>query len=93
MKLSIFALTSILGTSSAFVAPRFSVKSTAVAMADIEASEVFETEELTPIEPPTPELPEMSMSMPFMKRPAALTGKICLDFLQNPLFFSNQLFA
>ncbi len=75
MKLSLVAIASVLGTSSAFVAPTLNARSTTVSMADIEATETMETDEAAPVVPPTPELPEMSMAMPFMKRPAALTGK------------------
>ena len=76
MKLSLVAIASVLGTSSAFVAPTLNARSTAVSMADIEATESMEIDEAAPVVPPTPELPEMSMAMPFMKRPAALTGKM-----------------
>ena len=87
MKLSTIAFASIIGSSSAFVAPRTIATPSAVFMADVEETEV--TEEVA-FEEPAPALPEMSMSMPFMKRPAALTGEFiwfCVDFctMNEPL--------
>ena len=76
MKLSTIAFASIIGSSSAFVAPRTIATPSAAFMADVEQIEA--TEEVL-LEESVTELPEMSMSMPFMKRPAALTGEfICL---------------
>ena len=90
MKLSIFALTSTLGSTSAFVASNTYTQPSALHMADIEATEfsdiVVEEEPLTPSTPP---LPEMSMSMPFMKRPAALTGALAGDAGFDPLGFAK----
>jgi hypothetical protein len=90
MKLSLFALTSILATSSAFVAPSSMRQSTSMSMADIsnESTEVA-AEELAPIDE-TPVLPEMSMSMPFMKRPVALTGALAGDVGFDPIGFAKS---
>merc|ERR1719512_328393 len=94
MKLSSFALAATFGTASAFVAPNANIhaKSTVMHMADIEATELSD---VTPIAdeseiPSTPPLPEMSMSMPFMKRPAALTGALAGDVGFDPIGFAKS---
>jgi len=40
--------------------------------------------------PPTPPLPEMSQSLPFLKRPAALTGKLAGDVGFDPFGFAKD---
>ncbi len=89
MKLSTFALASIVGSASAFVAPSTYIQPTALNMADIEASEIADIPMEEPETPSTPPLPEMSMSMPFMKRPAALTGALAGDVGFDPIGFAK----
>eukprot|EP01083_Nonionella_stella_P310190 1101176_1 len=91
MKLSLLALTSILGTSSAFAPQGGMGQSTIVNMADIntETTEVAVEEVAAPIDD-TPQLPEMSMAMPFMKRPVALTGALAGDVGFDPIGFAKS---
>lgn len=86
MKLSIFALASILGTTSAFVAPNTVGQPSVVRMSEMEVNEVAEV--AAPVVE-TPTLPEMSMSLPFMKRPAALTGALAGDAGFDPIGFAK----
>lgn len=91
MKLSTFAIASLFGSASAFTSPLKTVRSSAVFMADVELTEVTETleEEVPVVVAPTPELPEMSLAMPFMKRPSALTGTLAGDVGFDPLGFAK----
>ncbi len=91
MKFSTLVFASLAGSASAFVAPSTVAKATFVSMADIELPETTDLADEVPIiiEDPTPELPEMSMSMPFMKRPAALTGALAGDVGFDPLGFAK----
>mmetsp|Transcript_3055 Transcript_3055/g.3477 ORF Transcript_3055/g.3477 Transcript_3055/m.3477 type:complete len:260 (+) Transcript_3055:307-1086(+) len=87
MKLSIIALTAILGSASAFVGPNKLRTSPVVRMS--ETAEILDVADVAPVETVevTPTLPEMSQSMPFMNRPSALTGALAGDVGFDPLGF------
>lgn len=85
MKIATFAL--VTATATAFTVPQrthTSSRSVGLRAADV-ASEMGEP--MMPESEPEPELPEMSMSMPFMARPAALTGELAGDVGFDPLGF------
>jgi len=87
MKLfSAIALLSVSG-ASAFVAPQQRMSST-----QLRASEIMDTPEdmMEPVSEPEPVLPEMSQSMPFMKRPSALNGALAGDVGFDPLGFAKS---
>jgi hypothetical protein len=85
MKLS-FALTLSAITGAAAFAPiTNNARSTAFRMSEISAEEVPVIEIKEPVE----ELPTMSMSLPFLTRPAALTGVIAGDVGFDPLGFAK----
>lgn len=91
MKLSLFTLATVLSTSSAFVAPRTnSMIRTAIQMSDTETTETVDAAEVAPIEETPITLPEMSMSLPFLTRPAALTGALAGDVGFDPLGFAKS---
>lgn len=70
----------LIASASAFTAAPSAKTTSALRMADI-----------APEEPtPEPELPEMSESMPFMARPAALTGELAGDVGFDPLGFAKD---
>lgn len=82
MKLTILA--AILSTASAFAPSKLASTTTAIRMSD-EA-------QMPPMEEPiTPAvtLPAMSMALPFMPRPSALTGKLPGDVGFDPLGFAK----
>jgi len=79
MKLSLFTLAATLGASSAFVAPKSGSVTSSLRMSDAVADK-----------PVVPELPEMSESMPFMKRPTFLTGSLAGDVGFDPLGFAKS---
>jgi hypothetical protein len=54
-----------------------------------EAAEPIPESELVIEKPPAPELPKMSESMPFMARPAALTGELAGDVGFDPFGFAK----
>jgi len=82
MKFSLLSLAATLGAVSAFTATNNVQFSHKLHMSDV-AVEMNE-------EPPTPQLPEMSQSMPFMKRPSALTGSLAGDVGFDPLGFAKS---
>jgi len=87
MKLfSAIALLSVSG-ASAFVVPQQRMSST-----QLRASEIMDTPEdlMEPVSEPEPVLPEMSQSMPFMKRPSALNGALAGDVGFDPLGFAKS---
>ena len=86
MKLtSAIALASLVGTTNAF-APS-STKSLSLSLKMSELEMPVETAE--EFGEPEPVLPEMSQSMPFMKRPEALTGALAGDVGFDPLGFAK----
>lgn len=89
MKLSLLTLATVATTTSAFVAPsaRTTQSTTTMKMSEMEITE--ETEIAAPVEDSTPTLPEMSMSLPFMKRPSALTGALAGDVGFDPIGFAK----
>ena len=86
MKLSCaISLLSLYG-ASAFAPMQMKSASTFLNAADVaEFSEPMPEPELEP----EPELPQMSQSMPFMQRPAALTGELAGDVGFDPLGFAK----
>lgn len=90
MKLSILTLVSITATASAFVSPQLAQPRTSLRMSEME-TEIIDEVIAAPIEvEPVPTLPEMSMAMPFMKRPAALTGALAGDVGFDPIGFAKN---
>ena len=86
MKLSIALILSTITGASAFapISNNARTTATAVRMSD-EAAPI----EDMPVEPAVIELPAMSTSLPFLTRPAALTGEIAGDVGFDPLGFSK----
>ena len=80
MKLSATLIIAAIGSASAFVAPSPSTFNTALRMA--------EDSEAAPEEPVT--LPESSMALPFMSRPAALDGSMAGDVGFDPFGFAKD---
>lgn len=79
MKIFAASLIALVGSASAFTTPVTKTTS-ALRMADV-----------APEEPtPEPELPKMSESIPFMARPAALTGELAGDVGFDPLGFAKD---
>ena len=87
MKLSFaISLLSVYGASA------FAPLQTKSASTFLQAADVAGLAEPVP-EPepePEPELPQMSQSMPFMQRPAALTGELAGDVGFDPLGFAKS---
>jgi len=83
MKLfSAITLLSLSGVS-AFVVPQQKLSAM-----QLQAAEIMEAPE--DMSEPEPVLPEMSQSMPFMKRPSALTGSLAGDVGFDPLGFAKS---
>jgi len=76
-----------LSSATAFVVPQQRFAAT-----QLKASEILETPEdmSEPVPEPEPVLPEMSQSLPFMKRPSALTGALAGDVGFDPLGFAKS---
>ena len=91
MKLSLFAFASVATITSAFTAPnaRTTQSTTTMRMSESETENTVGAEMEAPVEDSTPVLPEMSMSLPFMKRPAALTGALAGDVGFDPIGFAK----
>jgi hypothetical protein len=81
MKLSAAIIVASLTTASAFMAPAASTKTTSALRMSDEAVSVSEA--------PEPVLPQMSESLPFMARPAALDGSLAGDVGFDPLGFAK----
>ena len=86
MKIIAASLIALIGSTSAFTAPMAQSRSaSALRMADVSEPMPMEQEQ-----PTEPELPKMSASMPFMERPAALTGELAGDVGFDPLGFAKS---
>jgi hypothetical protein len=85
MNFSIVTLSAVLGITSAFVAPSAQPAFKNALFMSEEAIEIAPE----PIFDQTPALPEMSMALPFMKRPSALTGALAGDAGFDPLGFAK----
>lgn len=79
---------SAVGDTSAFTSPSFQTSS-ALRMTVDAADPMPEPTPEVPV-PEEPRLPEMSESMPFMARPAALTGELAGDVGFDPLGFAKS---
>jgi hypothetical protein len=89
MKLS-FALTlSAISGVSAFAPASTIARPSAVFMSDASVDEEM-VENVMAIEEPVEELPTKSMALPFMDRPAALTGALAGDVGFDPLGFAKS---
>lgn len=89
MKIVSASLLTLVSTASAFTSTTSNVKSaTSLSMSE-EASNSIAPADV--VEPTTeiPKLPEMSQSIPFMARPAALTGTLAGDVGFDPLGFAK----
>ena len=84
---SALTLTSIAGSANAFVPLLSKATPTSMRMSEIEMPFEAITEET--FAEPEPTLPEMSQSLPFMKRPDALTGALAGDVGFDPLGFAK----
>ena len=84
MNLSIALILSAITGASAFAPISNNARTTAIRMSD----EAAPIEDTTPVVPVI-ELPSMSTSLPFLARPAALTGAIAGDVGFDPLGFSK----
>jgi len=62
----------------------------AVSTSALRLSEIAEPLPSAEIPPPVPELPKMSQSLPFMERPAALTGELAGDVGFDPFGFAKS---
>jgi len=92
MKLSLLTLATVTATASAFVPTNVQTRSSLLNMSEME---IEAAPEGTDVETPAataaaPVLSEMSMSMPFMKRPTALTGTLAGDVGFDPLGFAKS---
>lgn len=87
MKIVAASLIAFVGSASAFTAAPMKMP-TALRMADV-AEPIPDDTEAMPEVPPEPELPKMSQSMPFMMRPAALTGELAGDVGFDPFGFAK----
>lgn len=92
MKLSIALAVSAISGAAAFAPSTSSIQSTAMRMSEASVDDVAAliTEEPVVVADPEPELPAMSQSMPFMARPAALTGALAGDVGFDPLGFAKS---
>jgi len=94
MKLSTATILSLIGTASAFTVPTNNAFTTSLRMADAELEPVSDVEMAAPVVEASGEaaleLPKMSQSMPFMERPAALTGALAGDVGFDPLGFAKS---
>lgn len=86
MKISAALLVGTMASASAFVTP--SSKNNNVLRMSEETSDVAVMTE--PQAPPTPSLPTMSQSMPFMARPIALDGSLAGDVGFDPFGFAKN---
>jgi len=86
MKLSLVTIAVTVGTSAAFIAPQTTRGMLSLQMSDAVVEENIIGNE----EPGKPALPEMSQSMPFMKRPSALTGALAGDVGFDPFGFAKN---
>ena len=84
MKLSIAITLSAIAGASAFAPSTNMSRASAVRMSEVTPEEVGIEE------PVVPELPAMSAAMPFMSRPAALTGTLAGDVGFDPLGFAKS---
>lgn len=82
MKIAAASLIALIGSASAFTSTPSTKTTSALRMADIIPEE--------PTGTPEPVLPKMSASMPFMERPAALTGELAGDVGFDPLGFAKD---
>lgn len=89
MKIAIATLLAAAGTTAAFTTvPSTPPSATLLRMAESSITEETNISE----EPPMPEdpLPQMSAALPFMERPAALTGSMAGDVGFDPLGFAKS---
>jgi hypothetical protein len=87
MKIVAASLIAFVGSASAFTTAPMKMP-TALRMADV-AEPIPDDAEAMPEVPTEPELPKMSQSMPFMMRPAALTGELAGDVGFDPFGFAK----
>jgi hypothetical protein len=78
MKLSLIALTVTVGTTSAFVPSRMGAMSSSLEMSKVATEDSSKPEK------------EMSLSLPFMERPAMLTGSLAGDVGFDPVGFAQS---
>merc|ERR1719424_1977111 len=88
MKLSLVYVLALAAPVAAFVAPVAPHGQTFLRSTE----EAIDTPviDAAPVEPPAPKLPEKSQAMPFMARPAALTGEMAGDVGFDPLGFAKD---
>lgn len=87
MKIIAAALLALASSTSAFTAPKAPLTAqTALRLSDMAVEPMMEQ----PQEEEPPPLPEMSASMPFMKRPEFLTGELAGDVGFDPLGFAKS---
>lgn len=91
MKLSLALTFLTFNAASAFAPVTNNAQSTAIRMSEVPVEELSETPVVVAeVSEPEPELPAMSQSMPFMTRPAALTGALAGDVGFDPLGFAKS---
>jgi hypothetical protein len=93
MKISIPLVCSLMvSTSSAFTSPNTRVKQvfTTFHMESEESSSMAEVTDSVTTSTPKPKLPQMSESLPFLVRPAALDGTMVGDVGFDPLGFAKS---
>lgn len=88
MKVAAATIIAFAASTSAFTAAPAAKAGISLRMADI-AEPMEPMEPMEPEEPSIPPPPEMSLSMPFMVRPAALDGELAGDVGFDPLGFAK----